>query len=128
MTKAGVPVEELLDALRIEKLEWPSLTETDLAEMIARSDKQRHEIHDGKIRALYGHSIPGKLLKQATEPPDVLYHGTAPDTAAIIKVEGLHPMGRQYIHLSADTKTAEQVGFARTRRSPTPCLYDPPNS
>ncbi len=111
-----VPVEELLDALRIEKSEWASLTEADLAEMIGRSDKKRHELREGKIHALYGHSIPGKLLKQATEPPDVLYHGTAPDTAAIIKVEGLHPMGRQYIHLSADTKTAEQVGKRKAKQ------------
>jgi putative RNA 2'-phosphotransferase len=73
-----VPVEELLDALRVEKFEWASLTEADLAEMIEHSDKRRHELREGKIRSLYGHSIAGKLLKQLTAPPEVLYHGTAP--------------------------------------------------
>lgn len=111
-----VPVEELLDALRMENSEWACLTEADLAEMIERSDKKRHELREGKIRSLYGHSIPGKLLKQPTEPPGVLYHGTAPDTAAIIKAEGLYPMGRQYVHLSADTKVAAQVGKRKAKQ------------
>jgi RNA 2'-phosphotransferase, Tpt1 / KptA family len=34
-----VPVDELFGSLRKEKPEWTSLTEADLAEMIARSDK-----------------------------------------------------------------------------------------
>lgn len=58
------PVEELLSALREEKPEWSALSEVDLAAMIARSDKKRHELRNGQIRALYGHSVSGKLLKQ----------------------------------------------------------------
>jgi putative RNA 2'-phosphotransferase len=83
--------------------------------MIARSEKKRHELRDGKIRALYGHSLPGKLLKQAAEPPAVLYHGTAPEIVERIKEEGLRPMGRQYVHLSVDMGTAEQVGRRKTQ-------------
>ncbi|MBX9432002.1 RNA 2'-phosphotransferase [Ralstonia nicotianae] len=105
-----VPVEELLSALRAEKPEWSAVSEADLVEMIARSDKKRHELRDGKIRALYGHSVPNKLSKQPAEPPAILYHGTSPETAQRIKVDGLRPMSRQYAHLSVDKATAEQVG------------------
>jgi putative RNA 2'-phosphotransferase len=116
-----VPVEELLSALRAEKPEWSTLSEADLAKMIAASDKKRHELHDGKIRALYGHSVPDKLLKQLAEPPVVLYHGTSPETAALIKTSGLQPMSRQYVHLSVNTATAEQVG---RRKAHAPVLLE----
>jgi len=116
-----VPVEELLSALRAEKLEWSALTESDLAEMISCSDKKRHELRDGKIRALYGHSVPGRLLKEPAKPPAILYHGTSPDTAERIKSDGLRPMGRQYVHLSVDRDTAMQVG---RRKSQTPVLLE----
>lgn len=105
-----VSVDELLAAVRVEKPTWAGLSETDLARMIEQSEKKRHELHDGRIRALYGHSMPHKLLKEAAQPPAVLYHGTAPATVALIKKGGLRPMGRQYVHLSADTATADQVG------------------
>lgn len=114
-----VPVESLLTALRPMRPEWSSLLESDLSEMIQRSDKQRHELKDGKVRALYGHSIPGKLARVPDQPPAILYHGTAPETAAIIQQEGLKPMGRQYVHLSVDIPTAEQVG---QRKSKTPVM------
>ncbi len=105
-----VSVDGLLAAVRVEKPTWASLSEADLAQMIEQSEKKRHELRDGKIRALYGHSVPHKLSKEAAQPPAVLYHGTAPATVALIKESGLRPMGRQYVHLSADTATAEQVG------------------
>lgn len=62
MDDAGwVRVDELLAAIRSEKSVWTRLTEADLAQMIEQSEKKRHELHDGKIRALYGHSVPRKL-------------------------------------------------------------------
>lgn len=110
-----VAVADLLSALRTEAPEWALLNEVDLAEMISHSDKKRHELLDGKIRAFYGHSLPNKLLKQAAQPPAILYHGTSPDAALRIKADGLLPMGRQYVHLSADKVTAERVGRRRTQ-------------
>ncbi|MGQ5525286.1 RNA 2'-phosphotransferase [Chitinimonas sp. PSY-7] len=116
-----VSVEELLSSLRSEKLEWLDLSEVDLVEMITRSDKKRHELQNGKIRALYGHSLPDKLLKTPAEPPEVLYHGTSPDTMVLIQKSGLQPMNRQYVHLSVDTGTAKQVGCRKAR---TPVLLE----
>lgn len=63
--------------------------------MIENSDKKRHELVDGKIRAIYGHSIPKKIVKESTEPPVILYHGTASRFIKSIKDKGLLPKGRQ---------------------------------
>lgn len=86
------------------------LVEAHLVQMIEHSAKKRHELKNGKIRALYGHSIAGKLLKQAARPPAVLYHGTGRDATKLIQEKGLQPMGRQYVHLSVDHGVALQVG------------------
>ena len=52
-----VPIEQLLDALhKTEK--WNNIIEEDLSKMIEMSEKKRHEIKDGNIRAFYGHSLP----------------------------------------------------------------------
>lgn len=114
-----VSLECLLSRLRTERGEWRDLNEVDLAEMIAKSSKQRHELKHGKIRALYGHSTPDKLLKDSAEPPEILYHGTSPEVAAVIVNEGIKPMQRHYVHLSTDIDTAKQVGY---RKSPKPKL------
>lgn len=104
-----VPVKQLLDALhRSEK--WSDIQEADLNEMIEKSEKKRHELLDGKIRAFYGHSIPMKILKEEKMPPDVLYHGTARRFWESIHERGLLPQNRQYVHLSQDVETAENVG------------------
>ena len=87
--------------------------------MMAQPGKKRFEMRDGRIRALYGHSINRKIAKEATLPPPRLYHGTAPKTAAIIRREGLRPVHRQYVHLSADAETAYQVG---RRKAPNPVI------
>lgn len=110
-------VDALIDALRAERGAWSALSEADLEHMIAQSEKKRHELRDGKIRACYGHSTPQKLTLDQTEPPSILYHGTSPETAEMIRKDGLKPMGRQYVHLSSDSETASKVG-ARKARSP----------
>jgi len=117
LDEAGwVSVETLLAALRTESRSWSSVSEADLAQMIAQSDKKRYELREGRIRALYGHSTPLRLLLQAAKPPPVLYHGTSPEAAGKIRGEGLRPMGRQYVHLSIDTATAVQVGRRKSSR------------
>ena len=89
------------------------LSERDLYVMVEKSDKKRHEILDGKIRALYGHSIPQKILKASKAPPEILYHGTARRFIEQIMEKGLLAQNRQYVHLSVDIETALQVGKRR---------------
>jgi len=110
-----VPVESLIFALRAAVPECSSLTADDLSRMISEADKKRHELVGGRIRALYGHSTPFRLLKVKAEPPAFLYHGTTPFAVATIRQQGLRPMSRQYVHLSADIATAQQVGRRKTK-------------
>lgn len=71
-------VEALLAALREADPAWAEVSRTTITEVIARSDKQRHEMVGDRIRALYGHSVSGKLRREASNPPPVLFHGAAP--------------------------------------------------
>jgi putative RNA 2'-phosphotransferase len=111
-----VPVAELLDALHGKGADWRELTAGDLEAMIAASAKCRYELDGDRIRALYGHSVPGRLAKQVASPPSTLFHGTAPAAWPRIQERGLVPMRRQYVHLSVDVATALQVGRRKARR------------
>lgn len=104
-----VSVEQLLTALK-ENGQWESIRVEDLEHIIECSDKKRHELVDGRIRALYGHSIPKKIVKESAEPPVILFHGTARRFLESIENKGILPKGRQYVHLSNDIETALQVG------------------
>lgn len=113
------PVDQLLDALRAKGGAWEAVDREALDTMIKLSAKRRFELVGDRIRALYGHSLPGRIERQAARPPELLYHGTAPETWAVIRVEGLQPIRRQYVHLSADRGTAVAVG---NRKSKSPVL------
>lgn len=114
-----ISVDDLLAAIKQNTSRWPAVAVEDLVQIIAQAEKKRHEIKEGKIRALYGHSIPGKLIKRSAEPPEYLYHGTTPELIEPIQAQGLLPMGRHYVHLSVDRKTAQQVG---KRKSTQPII------
>lgn len=107
----------VLAAMRRQPWAWPDLGEQDLVEMIRTGSKQRHEIAGSRIRALYGHSVPGRLHRTPAAPPALLFHGTSPSAAGRIAREGLRPMRRQYVHLSVDRETAQLVG-ARKAAAP----------
>lgn len=88
------------------------LTRETLLQTVSENDKQRFTLSvDGnRIRAAQGHSVAVDLdLKPAT-PPDLLYHGTAKSSLDAIFREGLRPMRRQHVHLSAGRDTAQRVG------------------
>ncbi|HEY7414937.1 MAG TPA: RNA 2'-phosphotransferase [Ktedonobacteraceae bacterium] len=112
-TEGWVPIETLLNALHQRKT-WQHVSIADIHAILAESEKQRFEIHDGRIRALYGHSTEEKIEKQVAVPPETLYHGTTSQAAATIRSKGILPMKRQYVHLSTDEKTARQVALRRT--------------
>lgn len=117
-SEGWVPVEELIRAIKRER-KWDWLTQADLLRMVSRAVKKRFEISHGRIRALYGHSIPGKIQKREQIPPVILYHGTARRFLEAIWQEGLLPGKRQYVHLSEDMETAAVVG---SRRDSEPVL------
>ncbi len=104
------PVEQLLAALREQGGEWGSVDRADLDRMLTTATKRRHERDGERIRALYGHSLPGRIQRRPAMPPARLFHGTAPSTWSVIERAGLLPMGRQFVHLSTVRETAEAVG------------------
>lgn len=115
-----VDINQLLTSL-CESHEWEDLNEQDLYVITEKTDKKRHEILNGKIRALYGHSISNKIIKEPSIPPIILYHGTAKRFIPSIKEKGLLPQSRQYVHLSVDVETAIRVG---KRRDDIPALFE----
>lgn len=84
-------------------------------EVVERDPKGRFEIsEDGEmIRAAYGHSFDLEQPGVPCEPPATLYHGTPRRSVDAILREGLRPMGRQMVHLSATVEDARNVGLRR---------------
>ncbi len=83
-----------------------------LKKTVEQNDKKRFSISDDGlyIRANQGHSINIDLDLSPTEPPNILYHGTADRFLDSILEKGLISKQRQHVHLSKDTQTAEKVG------------------
>jgi putative RNA 2'-phosphotransferase len=104
-----VPVDQLIEAIREQGGEWAAVDRAALEQMLAAATKCRHEIDGDRVRAIYGHSVVGRIRRRQAVPPARLFHGTAPEAWAVIKAEGLRPMGRQFVHLSVDNETAMSV-------------------
>ncbi|MEU4546272.1 RNA 2'-phosphotransferase [Nonomuraea dietziae] len=105
-----VPIDDLLEAAASHGF---PITREELSRVVSDNDKQRYAVEGDLIRASQGHSVAVDLGLEAVEPPEILYHGTAPRSLGAIKASGLLPMSRQYVHLSADRDTAVRVGARR---------------
>jgi len=103
-------VPDLLDAAA--RHGFP-ITRAELEHVVAVNDKRRYALDGDRIRAVQGHSIEVDLDLPAVPPPDLLYHGTPERHVESIRREGLRPMGRHAVHLSADAGTARRVGARR---------------
>lgn len=108
-----VPVEQLLWALNEGEGYDRTVTIEDVRHVIDSSEKQRHKLVDDKICALYGHTVPGRVVREEMQPPPVLFHGTPRKSLDAIWAKGLLPMKRQYVHMSTDVQTALRVGRRR---------------
>lgn len=116
-SEGWVQINDLIESLVNFEMKWEGVTKDDLLQMDAQSGKKRFEIEGDRIRALYGHSTKEtQITYTAIEPPEILYHGTSIEAAEIILVEGLKPMGRQYVHLSDKIETATIVGKRKEKK------------
>ncbi|WP_406726589.1 RNA 2'-phosphotransferase [Streptomyces sp. GD-15H] len=88
-------------------------TRAELNHVVAANDKQRFAIEGTRIRASQGHSVEVDLGLPSATPPPYLFHGTVGRHLAAIRAEGLLPMDRHDVHLSADRGTATRVGARR---------------
>ena len=92
----------------------------DLDEIVKNDAKGRYEFNGDRtlIRAVQGHSlIDVEMECQQLEPPATLYHGTKELFMPAINAQGLRPMGRQFVHLSAYFNTAQEVAGRRLGNS-----------
>ena len=100
-------LEDVLDALSEELDE--DIEEEDVSAAIEAGDRPRYEIVDGKIRALYGHSIkvdPG----EPTEPPEELFLGMGSRDADRATKSGLSAGRRRFLHLATSEDDAKEMG------------------
>lgn len=108
-THGWADVQKLLDGMN----QAGKHIDLEILERIVReNDKKRYCFNEDhtKIRASQGHSVKIDLGLKAEAPPAVLYHGTATRFLESIRKNGIVRQSRQYVHLSADRKTAETVG------------------
>ncbi|MET9441453.1 RNA 2'-phosphotransferase [Streptomyces sp. NPDC006610] len=87
----------------------------ELDHVVAANDKKRFAVEGDRIRASQGHSVEVDLGLPPATPPPFLYHGTVASSLDAIRAEGLRPMSRHAVHLSADRETATRVGARRGR-------------
>ena len=111
-SEGWVNVSLLLEALDARG-EGMSLHE--LREVVETNDKRRFAFSADRelIRAVQGHSVSVDLEWPVERPPDRLYHGTVERFLPSIWKNGLLPMKRHHVHLSANYDTARQVGGRR---------------
>lgn len=91
------------------------IEEEDVHEALAAADRPRYEVKEGKIRALYGHSIevdPG----DSDEPPDELYAVVRGRDVPNVERDGLKSVRRTFIHLSLTKDDARDAGRRLARR------------
>jgi len=105
-------LSEVVQALN-ERLGEP-IEEAQVARAIACGDRERYEIVDGRIRALYGHSIevdPGA----PGQPPALLFIGLDERDAERARRNGLHGGRRRFLHLALTEEEAIETGRRSAR-------------
>lgn len=104
------------------KKEFGKFELKDLEEIVRTDNKQRYSFNEdkSKIRANQGHSVQVDVELKEIIPQDILYHGTATRFVEAIRMQGLKPMSRLYVHLSKDYKTAFTVG----KRHGSPFIFE----
>lgn len=88
------------------------ISRMELEEVVRTNPKQRFALDTAgsRIRANQGHSLDVDLGLSPVEPPVRLFHGTSRSVRQAVLAEGLRPMSRHQVHLSADRETALTVG------------------
>lgn len=105
-------LDDVVSALN-ERLGEPVEPE-DVVQAVDGGDRPRYEIREGRIRALYGHSIqvkPGEPGK----PPQLLYVGISRSDAERASRYGLRPGRRSFLHLALTPEDALETGRRASR-------------
>ena len=73
------------------------------------TQQEKIEIRGQKIRALYGHSLPGVIAGELKWPDSLLYHATRRRHLDSIFKHGLQSQSRTWVHLTTDSKYAATI-------------------
>lgn len=95
-----------------------SWVSADAVHHLAQQDGRRYEVVENRIRARYGHTVAIDTPGAPAVPPEWLYYGVPPASVDRLRVEGLHPQDRQFVHLSV----TRQEALAIARRHDTDAL------
>ena len=94
--------------------QFGKISEEIIQKILEISDKKRFEIQNNQIRAKYGHSLNQIQLKYPKLEQNItLFHGTNLESLPTIKMEGLKPMARLFVHLTDSLKLAEQTALRK---------------
>lgn len=108
----SVPVNELLSAFNSKGYFY---TYEDIEGVMRLPGKKRFKLENGRIMAYYGHSVRTEVIREEVVPPLKLFHATSHKAIENILKEGLLPMTRQHVHLSAAKETALMAGRRRDK-------------
>ncbi|MBX9681398.1 MAG: RNA 2'-phosphotransferase [Gemmataceae bacterium] len=110
-------LDDVATGLRFDRYEWALLKRTDVEAVVRQFGVERLEVRGGLVGASYGHSFSHGILPPLAAPPDVLFHGTTAEAVEEIRRDGLKPMGRRFVHLTADREYAARVAAAKGGRT-----------
>lgn len=95
----------LIQGLR-QRPAWTDLSEQEVHGLLEAHTYTRFQINEGRVRALYGHSLrhisPGTYEK----PPALLFHSTKAASFNAICHEGIAAKGRSHAHLTSSFEYA----------------------
>ena len=109
-TKPDGPIWRHFSSICDSSWRWARLSERDVLCLLQADADNRFQCHEGRIRALYGHSVGGVCVAVQQSPPLGLYHATSTDLLPRILSDGLRPMARRHVHLTSDRSYATRIG------------------
>ena len=107
-----VALTPLLEVIRTQS-GLDAVSREDLEALARDGDRKRYELRGDSIRATYGHSFRRPIRYAEVEPPEHLFVAVASNQVQEVRLHGLRPEGRQYIHLSETEQEASEVGNRR---------------
>ena len=100
--------------LTIAGRRYPSVSSDRLRALIDEGDRNRFAVAGGRLRARYGHSIVVEPAGEPITPPERLYHGSDSACRERVMSDGVRPMDRRMVHLSATIDDALAVARHKT--------------
>lgn len=110
----GVPIDQAGFAAMDDLARALNVDSSALLAVAEHPGEPRYEVRDGRIRALYGHSIE-VVIDAAIDVgvPNNLYHGSSWSALDAIVRDGLTPMQRRMVHLTNTAEEAMAVGLRK---------------